>query len=127
MQVRYETSFAVANRVMGRVESLEGYVPGMPVVVAGLLPESQYGTGIDDFTQIDGLTGVEDSALLSTYSASVFMETYVGLQMTSLNDEEWGMVFNSGLLDTMPSYPAEGSVILHEGIVVVKLGDMPAG
>ena len=124
MQVRYETSYAVANRVMARIESLEGYTPDTPVAIAGILPSGQYGTGVGDFARIDGLTGVEDNALLGTYAASVFLKTYTGLHMPGLTDEQWLMVYQSGILDTMPSYPAEGSIILHNGVVIVKLGEM---
>ena len=108
MQVRYETSYAVANRVMARIESLEGYTPDTPVAIAGILPSGQYGTGVGDFARIDGLTGVEDNALLGTYAASVFLKTYTGLHMPGLTDEQWLMVYQSGILDTMPSYPPRG-------------------
>ena len=40
-----------------------------------------------------------------------------------MTDEQWNMVYGSGILDEMPCYPADGSIILRDGVVIVKLGE----
>lgn len=38
LQVRYETSYAAANRIMARIEALDGYTADTPVAFAGGSP-----------------------------------------------------------------------------------------
>ncbi len=123
LQVRYETSYAAANRIMARIEALDGYTADTPVAFAGRLPSGLYGMTVEEFSQIDSLTGTDDNLLLSTYSAPVFLETYIGLHLPGMTDEQWNMVYGSGILDEMPCYPADGSIILRDGVVIVKLGE----
>ena len=122
LQIRYENTFAAANRIMARIEALDGYAPDTPVAIVGQLPYGWYGETIPAFSQIESLTGTGDGLILSTYAASAFMEVFTGLHIPPMTDEQWLSVYQSGILDEMPSYPAAGSVILHEGVVIVKLG-----
>ena len=123
LQVRYENTFAAANRIMARIESLDGYTPQTPVTFVGYLPHDAYGKTVEAFSQQRAPIGTEDDLLLCYYSLPYFMETYIGLHLPGMTDEQWNSVYNSGLLEEMPCYPSEGSVILHNGVVVVKLSD----
>ena len=51
------------------------------------------------------------------------METYIGLHLPKMTADQWQAVYCSGILDEMPCYPSEGSVILYEGVAVVKFSD----
>lgn len=124
LQIKYENTIAAANRIVARVESLEGYTPDTPVALVGYLPSNLYGKTVPAFSQPEPLTGTDDTLLLSYYSARSVLETYIGLHMPAMTDEQWNAVYNSGLLDDMPCYPSAGSVILHEGVAVVKLNEI---
>ena len=121
MQIRYENTIAAANRIMARIESLEGYTPDTPVALVGYLPINLYGRTVPAFSDPEPITGTDDTILLSYYSATAIMRDYVGLHMPAMTAEQWDAVYNSGLLDEMPCYPSAGSVILHDGVAVVKL------
>ena len=121
MQIRYENTIAAANRIMARIESLEGYTPDTPVALVGYLPINLYGRTVPAFSDPEPITGTDDTILLSYYSATAIMRDYIGLHMPAMTAEQWDAVYNSGLLDEMPCYPSAGSVILHDGVAVVKL------
>ena len=121
MQIRYENTIAAANRIMARIESLEGYTPDTPVALVGYLPINLYGRTVPAFSDPEPITGTDDTILLSYYSATAIMRDYIGLHMPAMTAEQWDAVYNSGLLDEMPCYPSAGSVIMHDGVAVVKL------
>ena len=121
LQVRYENTFATANRIAERIESLDGYVPGMPVALIGYLPYGTYGQYLSGVSQTEALIGTGDELLLCYYSLPYFLETYIGLHLPSMTDEQWAVSHEAAVLDAMPVFPADGSVVLHEGVVIVKL------
>ena len=124
MDIKYENTIAAANRIAARIESLEGYTPDTPVALVGYLPWDRYGKTVPAFSDPEPLTGTDDTSLLSYYSARSILETYIGLHMPPMTDEQWNAVYNSGILDEMPCWPEAGSVILHEGVAVVKLNQV---
>ncbi len=121
LQVRYENSFAAANRIAERIESLEGYTPGMPVALIGYLPYGTYGQYLSGVSQAEALIGTGDEPLLCYYSLPYFLETYIGLRLPAMTDAQWASSHEAAVLDPMPIFPADGSVILHDGVVIVKL------
>lgn len=123
LQIRYENTFAAANRVMARIEALDGYTWETPVALVGYLPHNAYGKTVDAFSQTEAPIGTEDDLLLSYYSLPYFMETYIGLHLPKMTADQWQAVYCSDILDEMPCYPSEGSVILYEGVAVVKFSD----
>lgn len=124
LQIRYENTFAAADRIVARIEALEGYSADTPVAIVGYLPEDLYGNTNPDLSKIDALTGTTDVILLSYYSAPYFLNQYIGLHLPPMTGEQWDSVYNSGLLDEMPCWPAAGSVVMHDGVAVVKLNDI---
>lgn len=126
LQVCYENSFALANRVAVRIESLEGYSPKLPVAVIGEADRSLYGGTVGAFSQFNSLTGTGDRLLFSPephFRTRVFIENYIGLHMPTPNKEQKEMLNNAEEIKNLPSYPAEGSVVLYKDIIVVKLSD----
>lgn len=125
LQLRYENTFAAANRIVARVEALDGYVPNTtPVALVGYLPGNLYGGTVSSMSPTAPITGTDDTLLLSYYSARSILEYCIGLHLPPMTDEQWAAVYDSGILDEMPCYPAPGSVILHEGVAVVKLNEI---
>lgn len=47
----------------------------------------------------------------------------IGLGIESVDNEKYLELFSSGILDNMPAYPAEGSILEKDGIVIVKVSD----
>lgn len=123
LQLRYEHSIAAANRIADRIETLEGYTPDTPVALVGHLPGELYGKGIPALEYPTPLTGTDSNSLLYYYSARDVLEHYIGLPMPPFTDEQWQSVYYSDFIYDMPCWPDKGSVILHNGVAVVKLGE----
>ena len=124
LQVRYDNSAALANRIAARVEALEGYNKDTPVALIGLLPNNLYGRAIPAFSDPEAITGTDDTLLLYYYSARDVLQYCAGLRMPPFTEEQWTSVYHSDFIYDMPCWPAEGSVFMHNGVAVVKLGDI---
>lgn len=126
LQVCYENSYALANRVVTRIESLDGYSPELPVAIIGEASRKIYGNTVEEFSQINTLTGTADTLLFIPephLRTRKFIENYIGIRMRSLNTEQKLSLGNSEIVMGMPSYPAEGSVAMVDGVIVVKLSE----
>lgn len=124
MQLRYENSYAAANRIAARVEALGGYSGETPVAFVGHFPDNLYGRTVPEFSNPAPITGTEDILLEYYYSAQEIFRYCIGLHLPSLTGEQWRSVYYSDFIYDMPCWPAEGSVIMHEGVAVVKLGEI---
>lgn len=126
LQVCYENSFALANRIVSRIESLDGYAPDIPVAIIGEASPAFYGNTVPQFSQFNSLTGTND-VLLFTPEPHIrtrrFIEHYIGIHMPKPGRELLDMLDASEEVKSIPSYPAEGSVVMYNNIIIVKLSE----
>lgn len=126
LQVCYENSFATANRIVARIESLEDYSPKLPVVLIGEADKSLYGGTIGVFSFSYSLTGIDSNLLYNgdTYTRTrSFIEHYIGLHMPKPSSDQKAKIKDSSFIKELPCYPAAGSIAVYEGMIVVKLGE----
>lgn len=126
LQVCYENSFATANRIAARVESLEGYSSELPVAFVGEIGREAYGGTLGEFSAYNYLTGTNDVLLYSIddYTRSRnFLKHYIGIPMPYPNQNQLELLNTSEEVKKMPHYPAAGSVAIQEGVIVIKLSD----
>ncbi len=126
LQICYENSFALANRIVARIELLDSYSPELPVAIVGEAPRALYGGVETAFSQYGSLTGTTDKLLYSPEPhrrTRTFIEDYIGLHMPKPSSEQKTMLQDSEYVQAMPCYPQEGSVVEYEGVIVVKLSD----
>ena len=112
-----------SNRLLERVESCEGYEPGMNIVLVGsevadetLYPTPQFGAV--------RMTGVLDMAGYRTsYTYAYFLRNYVGFTGPVYLGEsaQAKNLAATEQVQNMPVYPREGSIQIIDGMVVVKL------
>ena len=128
LQVRYENTFALSNRVAARIESLEGYSPELPLLFAGYASAAAGGTASGLSSPTEGLAGTDNSILyFNTHYAYAYFRDYLGLHSPKANGEMIQRVEDAGILNEMPSYPAEGSIRIWDGIIIVKFSDGKIG
>ena len=109
----------LAARVLDRVELTEGYVPGeTPVAFAGRLDQNSYlNPGRDAFSEMDHTVGLWGN-YSATYNLGRYLTDYLNAPLlwdTEARPSAWPEVRE------MPVFPAQGSVALVRGTVVVKL------
>lgn len=116
----YENSFALANRIMARVEEMDEYGPDTPVVLAGTALGS-YG-GWVSFPELEDFPG-QRTTLVNEYCGTPFVRSFIGSLKRNASEEQRREIMESGVLDRMPVYPAKDSIQVYNGIILVKLSD----
>ena len=124
MALSYDQSYAFSVRLLGAVESTEGYDRNTPVILVGApLDELAY----PPTPELDGLelTGVEDMpALIGSYTYGYFLRRYVGAS-NIIYDSACALsekYEKTAAVRAMPVYPAQGGIALYDGYIIVKLG-----
>lgn len=120
-ELEHTATVSLATRVIDRVESVEGYVPGeTPVAFAGRLDHNAYlNRGRDEFRELDGTVGLW-SDYSATYNMGRYLTDYLNYPLvwdTETDVSQWEEV------RVMPVFPAADSIQLVRGTVVVKLSE----
>ena len=124
MELRYENSLALANRIAARAENLAGYTPDAPIAVVGRLPIDLYGQTLPELSEYDAITGTDGFLLQCYYSGRDVLEYCIGLPMSQSTAEQWDDLYKSGILYQTPNWPDPNCMFMFEGMVVVKLSDV---
>lgn len=124
MELRFENSVALANRIAARIEAMDGYTKDTPVAVIGRLPNDLYGQTVPMLSEVDAITGTDGFLLQSYYSGRDVLEYCIGMKMPPATKEQWDDLLHSGVLVYVPNWPAQGCTIMYEGMAVVKLSDI---
>lgn len=119
MQICYENTFAVTNRIVARMEALDEYSLDTPVVILGGLKESSYGKA-DLFRKFDDFGG---TAMTILNDPRIFITDYLGTPLAHASPEQREEILSSGIIDSMPCYPENGYIQVHSGVIIVKLSD----
>ena len=122
LQLNYEASYAIAERVADRIEALDGYTTDSPVAIIGFVDPSVYGTRDRYMSDFD--TALEGQMLgQPIVYRPAFLRDYIGFPMPALTGEQRAFLNDSKEVSAMPAFPAQGSVAMIAGIAVVKLGE----
>lgn len=123
-----EGAVSVMTRVVDRMEQTEGYEPGVtPVAFIGKRGAWTAMEGFEDYIPITGagnsspITGINGNNFFNTYDAFF---TYVLNEPVRFCEEalRQSLMEDPQVID-MPVFPAEGSVELLDGVMVVKMGN----
>lgn len=119
LQTCYENTFSTANRIVARIEELDGYTPGDPVAMIGSLPRSYYGIAKKYGPYSEAIHEMNQNLVLTRN----FIAHYIGLPMPAPSAEQKAAVSASELVASMPAWPAEGCTAMIDGVAVVRLGE----
>jgi len=119
LSLRQCTSYS--TRLLGKIESCEGYRRGMPVLLVGSkIREAE----LSPTPELDGIqfTGVLDlGGYRTAYTYNLFLRCYMGFAGTVYLDG--GEMAQLPSVQAMPLYPEAGSIQVIDDMVVVKLND----
>lgn len=120
-ELEKNSALVLAAQVIGRIESVEGYVPGQtPVAFAGRLDHNDYlNRGREAFRDLDGTVGLwSDTA--ATYNLGRYLTDYLNYPLLWDTETDFS---KSPEVQAMPVFPAAGSAAEVDGTVVVRLSE----
>ncbi len=121
LQKRYEKTYAYCVRLLDRIEQTEGYYPGIPVAIVGVVGYVPYPETDITGDVTSGMIGLSGDYLLYTgANYQEFMKNYLGATLNFLSPEETAAIYYSEEYIAMESFPGETSVKVIDGILCVK-------
>ena len=109
-----------ATRLVQRVESTPGYNSNMEVIIIGGFPKTAYLTGVEAFNKAGTPA---DSILVSTKMVYYYLNDWLNVPWQEPDEETFQAISDSELFKAMPLYPDDGSIVIADGCVIVKLAD----
>ncbi len=128
LQLTNETSYALANRIVDRIETTVGWEENMPVLIVG-----NYDAALDDgklcdtkpilHTRIEDVFGIVrlDYVYYRPHILYAYINDYIGKPLVKVTEEELERVQETGEVENMGNFPAEDSIKIIDGVLVVRL------
>lgn len=126
--LEYESTLSLLTRVLERADSIEGYEPGVtPVVFEGALFNSPLAMQRPGFERTNTFFGSDNLYAISTeYYAPYYIRQILGHSMNVDDSLIWSYG-NREDVRRLPVYPAEGSIQMIDGVLVIHLGRQQLG
>lgn len=126
----FEKSYGTLLRIADRIEKADGYDTAEKILTVGYLPDSE-AYSVNFPPEITGTTdGLiirhDDEVVVQSVLASALGD-YCGISLDFVHGEEAEKMKSSDTVRNMPCFPREGSVVIKDGLVIVKLGEESAG
>ena len=125
MEAMTETTGSLLNRIAGRMEEHPQWNKDIPVyfVNCRALVNLNYELEIPEYEEIKNMPG---TFLTSSYSEEAvvdYMEVYLHFPINEATQEQREKVEKNPVFEQMESYPAESSVQVIDGVMVVRISD----
>lgn len=125
------TSSATAHRatqtfaanLVGRVEAMPGYQQDMEVVIIGPFPRSVYYSGVEEFSQVEHYSCMSSTVLSLNKHVYYYLNDWLNVPWSEPAEETMVSVSDSEAFQSMPLYPDDGSIVIEDGRVIVKLAE----
>ncbi len=121
LEKKYEKTYAYCLRLLDRIEQTEGYYPGIPIAMVGVVGDEQF--PITDLTghvtsNMIGMTG--DNLLYTSTNYKLFMKAYLGATLNILPAEAMAEMYYKDEYVAMDSFPGENSIKIMDGVMYIK-------
>ena len=125
--LEYDSYLSLMTRVTYRMEETDGYVPGQtPVVFVGLPSNrNQVIPGFLEYWNVTGLTSSDTIYAPEPRRFQAYYDYVLNVPIALADGALWLETLRRPDVAVMPQYPAKGSVVLTDGLLIVKLGDVP--
>lgn len=109
------------NSLVTQIRMADGYEPSMEWAFIGEnISDPLHGNPWDNTFNYGG----NFNSLINVYSRNSFLHNYTGLYPLPLvNDEILSALNADPVIQSMPCYPADGSIQIYQDVVVIKLED----
>lgn len=118
-----EATLSVMTRVVDRMESTEGYKPGItPAVFLGT--PADYLKTFEPFEEIESIVGLNANASVTYLRAyALYFQMIMRVNVNIVYDLSDFDLDEDTCGKTMPCFPAEDSIQMINGVMIVKFGD----
>lgn len=130
LKLTYNQAYSSTMRIMDRIETTPGYRKGMPILFGGIVGNNNYPRTSSMYAFTIG-SMVNNTAFHVTYDGAMgtwikFLKVFYGLDVKLCTPEEYyNIVTSEEYKENMECFPAESSIKIMHGIVVVKLDEEP--
>ena len=130
LKLTYNQAYSSTMRVMDRIETTPGYKKDMPILFGGIIGNNNYPRTSSLYTYTIGSI-VNNTTFHGPYGGAMgtwvkFLKIFYGLDVKLCTAEEYyNIVTGEEYKENMECFPAESSVKIMNGIVVVKLDEEP--
>ncbi|MCL2544402.1 MAG: glucosyltransferase domain-containing protein [Clostridia bacterium] len=114
----YEQGYAYSNTLLTRIQHAEGYTGEEEIVFVGV-PQVRY--AVKPVWDLYGMTGIPDT-LMQMHTYVDFLRYYLGnaQQIVRPSQQRLAEMGLAEIVEGMPLYPEEGSILRAEGRIVVR-------
>lgn len=121
LQKRYEKTYAYCLRLLDRIEQTEGYYPGIPIAMVGVVGNEQFPPTDITLSVTSGMIGMNGDVLLYTgENYKVFIKHYLGATLNILPADAMAEMYYSEEYMAMDSFPGENSIRIIDGVMYIK-------
>lgn len=123
--LEHDAYVSLMTRVLGRIENLDGYLPGeTPVVFVGL-PENlnEVLPGFKDYWNVTAMTNSDMIYASERSRFQAFFDYILGVPILLADGNVWTEITRQESVEQMPNYPADGCTAFQNGVLIVKLGN----
>ena len=129
LKMTYNQAYSSTMRVLDRIETTPGYEKNMPLLLAGII-------GNNNYPRTSNLYGFTIGELANhtvfhgTYGGQVgtwvnYMKVFFGLDIPMCDQDTYRTIVTGEEYKDMEMFPAEDSIRIMNGVVVVKLSEEP--
>lgn len=121
LEKKYEKTYSYCVRLLDRMEQTEGYYPGIPVAMIGVVGEDNFPT-TDITTEVTGsiIGAAGDYLLYTSDNYQSFMKHYLGVNMNLVPSEDMLRIYYCDEYRALDSFPGANSMKVVDGILYIK-------
>ena len=110
-----------ATRLLTRIEICPGYEPGMEIAIVGAIPADQVCSQIESYVQVDHYSVPLNTVTPLNKHIYYYLNDWLNVPVEEPSEETMQAISDSPEFQAMPLYPADGSVQVLNGRVVVRM------
>lgn len=121
-RLTYEKDQALYNRVLSRMEEQPEYQFGMPLLIEGAPEQAENSTPLAEFSSKINkyMSQYQPRSNLYSDGQRLFLNQFLNADFQSVDRETSERILNSEEFAEMPLWPAEGSIRVIDGVMVMK-------
>lgn len=121
LQKRYEKTYAYCVRLLDRIEQTEGYYPGIPIAMIGVVGDEQFPPTDITLPVTSNMIGMNGDVLLYRGdNYRIFIQHYLGATLNILPAEAMTDMYEETEYVAMDSFPGPDSIRIIDGIMYIK-------